>query len=161
MKKSNPIQIYTDGSHWGNKGGYGIVMIFKDASGVNHIKKFSEGSYVDTTSNRMEMRAILHTLIHVKTGFKIDIYSDSEYCVKGMNEWLPNWLLDGTLQHRPNPDLWQKMWDELKRHEAAGSKVRFNWIRGHAGNTFNEMADSLAKKGRSSWDPKVCKTRGF
>jgi len=151
MPTTKAIQAYTDGSYYNDRGGYGAVLIFG-----KRIRKFSSPNcWVDTTNNRMEIRAILGVLRRCKTGYRIDIYSDSEYCVKA----LAGYLSSNPQKLIANLDLWKEIFEQVQRHRMARSLIKINWVRSHAGNTFNEMADELARKSRESRDPKVCKKR--
>ena len=68
-----------------------------------------------------------------------NIYSDSSYVVKAINEgWLTNWLKKG-LHKQKNADLWERFLEVSKKHQ-----LRFFWIKGHAGHPENEKCDKLA-----------------
>jgi len=151
MPPGKAIQAYTDGSYYNNKGGYGAVIFIG-----KRLKKFSSPfCWVDTTHNRMELRAVLGVLRRCKPGYKIDIYSDSEYCVRCLGGYL-----DGKpLNLEANLDLWKLIFKQVRRHKSGRSRIKMIWIRGHAQNPFNEMADELARKSRESRDSKVCKKR--
>lgn len=101
----------------------------------------------ETTSNRMEMTAILEAMRALPDGATATIHSDSQYCVKGMTEWAPGWKRrnwhrkDGS--EMPNRDLWLALNAECDR-----LKVRFQWVKGHNGDPGNELADRLAEEGR-------------
>lgn len=139
----NKITIHTDGSA-NNKtkiGGFGIVL----RSG-EHQKDYSEGSYHQTTSARMEIMAILRSLEICSEGWKIEIFSDNEYAVNTIKKgWLKNWIATGQLDQKANADLWRLMLVQLKRHE---NNLSINHIKGHAGHPMNELADKLANQGR-------------
>jgi len=143
------VSIYTDGSADNSKGfgSYGFVAVFVN-KGKNHIKKHSSGKYVDTTSNRMELKAIIKALEEAKTGFKFDIYSDSRYCIDSITKWLPNWYKNGEIHKKKNSELWERFLIVRKHHLLNKSVLNFAWVRGHNGNEFNEIADGLANKGR-------------
>lgn len=136
------VQIYTDGScnnatH--NSGGYGIVMISED--GVRH---WCGGSYVNTTSARMEILAILRALEKCNAGDDIIVYSDNQYAVNTLAKgWIFKWQQQN-FRARKNCDLWKKFMIEYNR---LGGKVELRWVRGHAGDEYNEMADALAAMG--------------
>lgn len=143
----NMMQIWTDGACEPNpgKGGWGYTAI--DDDGIVSEKC---GGDSGTTNNRMEMIAILMALQALPDGASAVIYSDSQYCVKGLTIWSAgwakrNWMLkpsqgDGPM---PNRDLWLALEKEKKRVRAS-----FEWVRGHAGNHGNERADELASIGR-------------
>jgi len=130
------ITVYTDGSALGNPGpgGYGIVMI----SG-KHRKEISQG-YSHTTNNRMELLAIIVALETIKLD-KADVivYSDSKYVVDAIEKgWVFSWVKKG-FKNKKNPDLWRRFLAIYPKH-----RVKFSWVKGHAGNPLNERCDQLA-----------------
>lgn len=141
--------VYTDGSADNMKGtgGYGIVFS-STIKGKKHIKKHSSNKYCDTTNNRMEMKGILKALQMCKPGHTIDIHSDSKYCIDIINLSLVVWINNGKLKDKKNPSLWLKIWEVIQDHKSKGSNLHFIWIRGHAGNSMNEIADKLAREAR-------------
>jgi ribonuclease HI len=154
LKSQIPIQIYTDGSfsrEHGKVGGYGVVM-----SMDGRLKKFKSKCYTDTTSQRMDLKGVIFALEHVKPGYMIDIYCDSTYVTDGTNKWVKNWIRSGTLDEKANPDLWRRLVKALNLQKHKGSKITVNWIRGHAGNGFNEMADKLAFAAATAGSAVVC-----
>lgn len=130
------IYLFTDGASRGNPGpgGYGVVM-----KCGNHYKEFSHG-YSCTTNNRMELMAVIVGLEAIKWEHAdVEVYSDSAYVVKAVNEgWLNKWILKG-LEKQKNPDLWKRFVDIYSKHN-----VTFHWIKGHAGHPENEKCDELA-----------------
>ncbi|MCF7809895.1 ribonuclease HI [bacterium] len=132
------VTIYTDGACKGNPGpgGWGAVLIWK-----SKVKEISGGSKA-TTNNRMELTAAIRALETLKRKVPVELYSDSSYLVKGMNEWLNNWIRRGWKRaggEIENLDLWQKLNEVNERLH-----VKWIWVRGHAGNRYNERADQLA-----------------
>jgi len=154
-EKLQAIQVYTDGAADNNAGigGYGAV-IFMNINGENRMRKFSSTySYVDTTSNRMELRAVLAALTRIKRGpYLIDIYTDSTYCELMVSKLFKHYIG----RNYKNMDLLILIKEQIDRHYSYGSRVRVSWIRGHAGNPFNEMADKLAAEGGRREKKKVC-----
>jgi len=133
MKK---VTVYTDGGASGNPGpgGYGAVLISGE-----HYKELS-GAFRLTTNNRMELLAVIQALEALKTpGTDVTIYSDSKYVVDSVKKkWVFGWVKKN-FKGKKNPDLWKRF---LKIYEV--HKVQFVWVKGHAGNEFNEVADKLA-----------------
>lgn len=131
-----PINLYTDGSSRGNPGpgGYGVVLVCGP-----HRKELS-GGFSCTTNNRMELLAVIVGLEAIKRpNAQVNIYSDSSYVVKAINEgWLANWQRKG-LHKQKNADLWERFLSIASRHQ-----LRFFWIKGHAGHPENERCDALA-----------------
>jgi ribonuclease HI len=130
------VTIYTDGSAIGNPGpgGYGVVLKYG-----NHRKELSEG-FRRTTNNRMELLAVIAGLEALKReGLEVTIWSDSKYVVDAVEKgWLWNWLKKG-FKGKKNVDLWRRFIPIYKKH-----RVRFKWVKGHAGNIENERCDRLA-----------------
>ena len=104
------------------------------------------GGDPETTNNRMELMAAIKALNALTANGTVELYTDSKYVMDGINEWMPNWKKRGwkTAAKKPvkNQDLWQHLDEAVNRHE-----VRWYWVKGHAGNPGNEMADELANKG--------------
>ena len=135
------ITIYTDGacSHNPGPGGWGAVLI----SGKH--RKEMKGGEPETTNNRMELTAAICALEALKRPSDVDLHTDSVYLRDGIDKWIQNWKRNGgrTSQKKPvkNVDLWQALEAARARH-----KVRFHWIKGHAGHDENERADELARE---------------
>lgn len=135
------VIAYTDGACSGNPGpgGWGVVLI----SG-SHRKEISGGEEA-TTNNRMELTAAIKAIEALKKTSRIEIVTDSTYVVKGMTEWITGWKRRGWRRasgELENRDLWQKLYELSQTHE-----VTWKWVRGHAGNDLNEVADKLAVNG--------------
>ena len=94
----------------------------------------------------MELMAAIAGLIALTRPCSVKLVTDSQYVMKGIQEWLPNWKKRGwkTASKEPvkNADLWQKLDEEVNRHQ-----VSLQWVRGHTGHPGNERADQLANRG--------------
>ena len=140
----NAIEIYTDGACKGNPGpgGWGVLLKSVDA------QKELFGGELGTTNNRMEMMAVIEALSALKRPCHVTLYVDSQYVLKGINEWLPGWKSRGwkTAAKQPvkNVDLWQRL-DMLV--STSGHQIEWCWVRGHNGVPGNEYADMLANRG--------------
>ena len=140
------IKIYSDGACWGNPGpgGWAAILISR-----GHNKEIS-GAERQTTNNRMEITAALEGLKALKQPSVVHFFTDSSYLVNAATSWMPGWKArgwkrkDGVLL---NADLWQELDRELAKH-----KVDWTWVKGHAGNRYNERADKLATDAIRSLD---------
>ena len=135
------IEIYTDGSCLENPGNGGWAAIIK----INeNIKKIS-GSEKNTTNNRMELLATINALKNIDSDEEINIYTDSQYVKLGITEWINTWVKNDWKTSKKekvkNKDLWTELYN-LNRT----LKVKWVWIKAHAGNPLNEEVDLLAKK---------------
>ncbi len=130
------VIIHTDGACSGNpgKGGYGLVMQYG-----KHMKTESKGFRL-TTNNRMELLAVIRSLeLLTREGCEVIIYSDSKYVVQAVEQkWLQSWVKKN-FKGKKNADLWLRFLKVYPKH-----KVKFEWVKGHAGNEMNEKADQLA-----------------
>ena len=136
------ITIYTDGACSGNPGigGWGIVIL--------ELKKepiFLNGGDDNTTNNQMELTATIQGLKYFKDREKITLYTDSQYVKNGIESWINNWKKNGwkTASKKPvkNKELWVELDLLIAKHN-----VIWKWVKGHAGNLYNEKADLLARK---------------
>ena len=130
------VIVHTDGACSGNpgKGGYGLIL-----QAGRHTKEESQG-FVLTTNNRMELLSVIRSLELLKReGCHVTIYSDSKYVVNAVEKgWVFSWQKKNFIGKK-NPDLWKRFLEVYKNH-----KVKFEWVKGHAGNVMNERADVLA-----------------
>lgn len=132
------VRIYTDGSILVNPGGAGgwAMVVTK---GMSVIELRSGGVEV-STNNRMELRAVIEAMKYFaeQSEPEIEIISDSEYVVKGVNEYMEAWRKRDWRKVK-NFALWQQI-DILWMPET----MTLTWIKGHAGHRFNELADQMA-----------------
>lgn len=135
------LEIYTDGACRGNPGPGGWAAIIL----IDGVETILQGAESDTTNNRMELMAAIMALKELPVGSVAILHTDSEYVMKGINEWLPAWKARGwkTAAKKPvkNQDLWQAL-DEIN----ARQRVSWRWVKGHAGNAGNERVDQLANQ---------------
>ena len=133
------IKIYTDGACSGNpgKGGWGALIQENDNE-----KKLS-GSELNTTNNRMELTAVIRALEYYDEVKEIEVFTDSKYVMQGITEWIKNWKTNHwkTSQKKDvkNKDLWVLLDSVSAKHD-----IKWSWVKGHAGDYGNEIADKLA-----------------
>jgi ribonuclease HI len=135
------VTLYTDGGCRGNPGlgGWGAVLLYGE-----HRKEL-KGSEPDTTNNRMELLAAIEGLKALNRDVSVNLYTDSKYVKQGITQWIINWKKNGwkTAAKKPvkNQDLWQELDDQMQKHD-----VSWHWVKGHAGDKYNELADQLANQ---------------
>lgn len=127
-------EIYTDGAYSPNKdvGGVGIVIL-RDGQVVQQFSK----DFKHTTNNKMELIAVILALKAVKQPVdNLIIYSDSMYVIGCATL---GW------KRKKNQLLWE-MYDECfsKAQEFVKTPIQFVHIKGHNGNKYNEICDTLA-----------------
>lgn len=147
------IKVYTDGASRGNpgKGGWGIV-------GYHLGEAIFElgGSKSNVTNNQMELTATIESLNYIinntevfsKFGKDVEIYTDSQYVVKGMNEWRSGWIRNNWKNSQKkevmNKELWQKLILLDDGLHKIGVRHMYKYVKGHSGDVGNERADELA-----------------
>ena len=133
------LKIYTDGACSGNPGKGGWAAIILDEKGQSSIS----GSENKTTNNRMELMAAIMALKKIKTKSEIMIYTDSRYVKDGITLWIKKWKLNNWKSSNKKPvknkDLWVKLDNSCQKHN-----ISWRWVKAHAGNKFNNLADELA-----------------
>ena len=148
------LKIFTDGGCSGNPGpgGWAYVIITDTFQGEKIITQ-NKGAEKETTNNRMELTAVIQALRALKTTDGIPrqatVYTDSQYVQKGITEWIRAWKRNSwrTSDKKPvkNQDLWMEL-DAL----AAELSVFWEWVRGHAGNKYNEICDQMTQEAIAS-----------
>jgi len=134
------VEIHSDGACLGNPGPGGWACLLR------HEKKERElsGGEILTTNNRMELMAAIQGLEALKSPCNVSLYSDSQYVLKGIKEWMPNWIKRGWKNSAGEPvknqDLWQRLQQAASIHH-----VSWHWVKGHNGHPDNERVDELAR----------------
>ena len=141
IEREDAVQIYTDGGALNNPGpgGYGVVQIYAGE------RKELTGGYRLTTNNRMELMGCIMALRQLEyTDRPIALHSDSSYVVNGISKgWAKNWRKNGWIKSDRKPALNRDLWSELL-DLIENLDIVFKWVKGHAGNPFNERCDALA-----------------
>ena len=142
MAAEEVVEIFTDGACKGNPGPGGWGAILR----LGQHEKELWGGEKETTNNRMELTAAIRAIEALKRPVGGRIYTDSQYVMKGINEWIHGWKKNGwkTADKKPvkNGELWQALDAANARHQ-----VKWHWVKGHAGHPENERADELARLG--------------
>lgn len=139
------VEMYTDGACSGNPGPGGWAFILRHPSSGS--EKTANGGEKATTNNRMELMAVIRGLEALAKPSRVELYSDSQYVLKGLNEWMASWKKRGwkTASKQPvkNQDLWMELDELMQKHT-----LSFHWVRGHNDHPENERADKLAVEAR-------------
>jgi ribonuclease HI len=159
------LKIYTDGGCSGNPGpgGWAYVIVEESGEAGDRSQQKIPGSYKiiaeewgaenNTTNNRMELGAVIAALEYLcglaLSPVKIAVFTDSQYVQKGMTLWIHSWKRNNwrTRGKEPvkNQDLWRQL-DEL----SGRFPISWIWIKGHAGDEFNERCDRMTQKAIAS-----------
>ena len=135
------IKVFTDGACSGNPGigGWGVVILINDSDPI-----FLKGGEIQTTNNRMELTAAIKALKYFKEHQLITLITDSKYVKDGIESWIANWKKNGwrTTSKKPvkNKELWVELDSQIAKHN-----ITWKWVKGHAGDRYNEKADFLAR----------------
>ncbi len=132
--------VFSDGSCDGNPGpgGWGFVWVEND-----EVVSEQSGTDPATTNNRMELRALIEAYKTLPEDARLTVHSDSQLCVKTINEWAAGWEQRGWRRKKgpiANLELVQELWDLSNTHPG----ITLQWIRAHDGSRWNEYADALA-----------------
>lgn len=132
--------VFTDGACTGNPGpgGWGLVWVEN-----GEVREQRHGHAERTTNNRMELTALIEAYQLLPHDASLTIWSDSQLCVKTVNEWAAGWRRRGwTRKSGPiaNLDLVRPLFELSRAHP----KIELRWIAAHDGSRWNEYADSLA-----------------
>ena len=141
------FQVYTDGSCIGNNvkaarsaGGWAAIILSKEHSEIQ-----MSGGSSDTTNNVMEMVAVIKALEFLRN-FKdctVEVLTDSMYVIKGCTEWKYGWMARNWRKTDGSPVLNKELWCALFELVVT-LNVKFTKVKGHSGNKYNDMCDSLA-----------------
>lgn len=141
------IYIHADESCLGNQfkdrqrpgGAAGLLEFWR---GDTWVRKDFWLSDRDTTNNRMALMSAIAGLGAIRRPSRVRFVSDSQYLVRGMNEWVRGWRARGWKRKKgtvENVELWKRALGLAEMHE-----VTWEWVRGHSGNPRNEYVDGLA-----------------
>ena len=140
MTQRPKVTIYTDGACSGNPGPGGWAALLR----YQIKEKVITGNAANTTSNRMELTAAVKALEALNKPCQVAFFTDSVYLKRGVTEWLPGWKARNWKRKKgqlKNVDLWKALDTALQNHE-----INWHWVRGHAGDRFNERVDRLARR---------------
>ncbi|MFQ3543508.1 ribonuclease HI [Halobacillus rhizosphaerae] len=140
------IIIYCDGGCRGNQhaeniGGWGAVLEYKGKT------KELFGGEQNTTNNRMELTACIKALEAIKTkNIPIEMRVDSAYVCNGMTSWVEKWVKKNWKKSDGKPVENESLWQRLLLLSDNQESVEWSKVKGHSGESGNELADQLANK---------------
>ncbi|HHV65863.1 MAG TPA: ribonuclease HI [Peptococcaceae bacterium] len=136
------VLVYADGACSGNPGPGGWAVILKYGE---HSKELS-GFALETTNQRMELKAAIEGLKALKEPCAVELYSDSAYLINAFEQnWLARWQKNGWLNANKKPVENQDLWQELLKLTSV-HQVQWLKVKGHSGHPENERCDELARK---------------
>jgi len=136
------VALYTDGACSGNPGpgGFGYAVVVNDVLTLK-----GSGGCALTTNNQMELSAVIEGLKAISNVRSVVVYSDSSYIVNAFEKhWIDGWKRRNWVKSDNSPVLNRELWKQLLTEMARFKDVQFVWVKGHAGNKFNELCDRLA-----------------
>ena len=148
IPKKNQIVVYTDGSSLGNPGagGWGVIFLTD--------KKAYEmaGHQKVATNNQMELEALKQAFSLMAdrqiSGYRVDIFSDSKYCIDGLEKWIENWKKNNWKTAGKKDVANKQYWEEISQmleFLRLENKVNFHHVKAHNGEVYNERVDDLAR----------------
>lgn len=153
------LEIYTDGSsngRTGARGGWSCVVVGYDNEHSKNVKGVRESySYKnETTNNEMELAGVYAAMCSIKPNpdVKVVIYTDSQYALNAITVWSESWEKKGwrTAAGKPVKNLefvkkCKNLYDDLTEV----MNLSIEWVRGHDGNKYNEIADVAAVRAKT------------
>ena len=138
------VHLFTDGACSGNPGPGGWAFILR------HLRTGSEkvdaGGQANTTNNQMELMAVIRGLEALKRPCSVELFTDSVYVGKGMQEWMAKWKRNGWQRRTgrklvpvKNLELWRRLDELAQKH-----RIKYSRVLGHSGHPENEKCDELA-----------------
>lgn len=146
--------LFSDGACRGNPGPGAYGLLIQNAHG--DILAKASGVEVPTTNNKMEMKGVIEGLKfliqkfidegHSESHIPVIIYSDSKYVIEGLTSWMAGWKKRGWKKADNKAPENLELWQELDMLTTNFKKIRYQWVKGHAGHPQNEFCDKLANE---------------
>ena len=147
MSEDSPkvsVHLFTDGACSGNPGPGGWAFILRHLA--SDTEKIDSGGQHNTTNNQMELLAVIRGLEALKRSCSIELFTDSVYVGKGLQEWMPKWKKNGWRRRDgknwapvKNEELWRRL-DQLAQQH----RIKYTRVAGHSGHLENDKCDELA-----------------
>lgn len=148
MSSLSRFAAFADGSSLrnpGGPGGLGFIVFDRARSALRFGSQryVADGNYA-ITNNRMELRAVLEALDGIPEGETVEVTSDSRYVVDALSKWIHGWRRKGWKTAEGSSVLNRDLIEAIDLR-AQRLKIRYQWVRGHAGHPLNEWVDRLAQ----------------
>ena len=153
------LVVYTDGGCSDNPGpgGWAYVILgpINEGQGGSapEVRAEDSGGEPATTNNRMELLAVIAALKKVQfllnndkniSKARITVYTDSQYVQKGITQWIGKWKRNAWKTSDKQPVKNRDLWLELDS-TSQNLPLDWRWVKGHAGNKYNERCDSMVQ----------------
>ncbi len=141
MTNDKNLVVSTDGSALSNPNGP-MGWAWADQEGCDA----DAGGASNGTNQIGELCAVLQALRAHPGERPLVIETDSQYAINCSTTWVPGWKKKGWKNSQGKPVKNRPLIEAIDREiQARQGSVRFVWVKGHAGNTFNEKVDTLAR----------------
>ena len=155
-------KLYTDGACASNPGpaGWGVIATKLEGKKYEQVCTFG-GNAQKSTNNRMELTAAIEALkyaVEMKLSslgesMTVIVVSDSAYVIDSLKQgrverWARSRWHTKSGNEVKNRDLWEQMLKLLQICEVSLKKLDFTHVKGHSGDTMNELADWVAVRQR-------------
>lgn len=140
---SHNLRIYTDGGCWNHTGDGAWAFVVTEHGQEIYS---NSGRVAGTTNNKMELQALIEAVAWLdKQCDSVVLVSDSQYCVNGITQWVHGWIEKNWITYSKEPVKNKEQWELLYflAHKWIHTNLEFKWVKGHAGNKYNEVADQL------------------
>ncbi len=144
QQQSVTVHLFTDGACSGNPGPGGWAYVLRHLPTGK--EKIDSGGQANTTNNQMELTAVIRGLEALKRPCYVELFTDSVYVGKGLQEWMPKWKQNHWQRREgkrwlpvKNEELWRRL-DSL----AQCHRIKYTRVAGHSGHPENEKCDELA-----------------
>lgn len=133
------VTIYTGGASTGPRGTGGWAYAISGDGGNTE----ASGTAPDTTQNRMKLQAVIEGLRALKEKSTVEVRSDLEYVVNGLNTSRWRKCDPQRVKHKPvpNSDQWLQLGALCQKHI-----VTAIWVGSQSGDSINERCDLLASQ---------------
>lgn len=147
-RPQDDVVVYADGSSYLHLKAGGWAAIIHTRQGWYSM---SDGA-VGATNNQMELTAVIRALEHLLqlpsgTGRITGVVrTDSNYVVEGLTNWSHGWVRNNWRKANRKPVENRDLWEVAVGLRDRMPNIRYEWVKGHAGERWNEECDVLAKK---------------